>query len=77
MHVNQVIWHEENIGTIWETSHRCCVMRKVIHNKVTAGGRVDFFLDSGAQPLFHANEEHILTKKDRSIISTFNTQLLL
>ena len=43
MHVNQVIWHEENIGTIWETSHRCCLMRKVIKKEVTAGGRFDFF----------------------------------
>ena len=34
------------IRTIWETSHRCCIMRKVIHKEVTAGGRFDFFLDS-------------------------------
>ena len=47
MHVNQVIWHEENIGTIWETYHRCCIMRRVIRKKVTVGGRFDFFLDSG------------------------------
>ena len=47
MHVNQVIWHEENIGTIWETSHRCCIMRRVIHKEITAGGKFDFFLDSG------------------------------
>ena len=46
MHVNQVIWHEKNIGTIWETSHRCCIMRKVIHKEVTAAGRFDCFLDS-------------------------------
>jgi len=29
MHTNQVIWHEENVGTIWKNSHRCCIMRKV------------------------------------------------
>ena len=46
MHVNQVIWHEKNIGTMWETSHRYCIMRKVIHKEVTAGGRFDSFLDS-------------------------------
>ena len=46
MHVNQVIWLKENIGTIWETSHQSCIMRKVIHKEVTAGGRFDFFLDS-------------------------------
>ena len=42
MHENQVNWHEENIGTIWETSHRCCIMRKVVHKDVTTGGRFDF-----------------------------------
>ena len=42
MHVNQVIWHEENIATIWETSHRYYIMRKFIHEDVTAGGRLDF-----------------------------------
>ena len=46
MHVNQVVWHEKNIGTIWQTSHRCCVMRKVVLKEVTAGGRLDIFLDS-------------------------------
>ena len=46
MHENKFVWHEKNIGTIWETSHRCCIMRKVIHTEVTAGGRFDFFLDS-------------------------------
>ena len=43
-----MLWHEENIGTIWKTSHRCCIMRKAIHRKVTAGGRFDFFLDSAS-----------------------------
>jgi len=43
IHVNQVIWHEENIWTIWETSYRC-IMRKVIHKEVTTGGWFEFFL---------------------------------
>ena len=42
-HVNEVVWHEENGGTIWEPSHRCCIVRKVIRKEVTAGGRFDFF----------------------------------
>ena len=46
MHVNQVIWHEENIRKIWETSQRCCIMRKVIHKEGTARGRFDYILDS-------------------------------
>ena len=29
------------------SSHQCCIMRKVIHKEVGAGGRFDFFLDSG------------------------------
>ena len=55
LHLNQVVWHEENIGTIWETSPRCCIMRRAIHKEVTAGGRFDFFLDSGPPhiDLFH------------------------
>ena len=46
MHANQVIWHEENIGTIWETSRRCCIVRRVIREQVAAGGRFDFCLYS-------------------------------
>ena len=43
MRVIGMIWHEENGGTIWETSHRCCIMRKVIRQEVTAGERCNFF----------------------------------
>ena len=46
MHVNQVIWHEEYIEAIWETLHRCFIMSEVIHKEVSAGGRLNFFLDS-------------------------------
>ena len=28
------------------TSHRNCIVMKVIHKKVAVGGRFDFFLDS-------------------------------
>ena len=42
MHANEEIWNEESGRTIWETSYRCCVMKKVIHKKAAAGGRYDF-----------------------------------
>ena len=42
MHGNQVIWHEENIGTMWKTSHRCCIMRKVARKDVTPVGSFNF-----------------------------------
>ena len=38
MHVDEVLCHG---GAAWITSHRGCIMRKVID--VTAGGRFDFF----------------------------------
>ena len=46
LHVNEEILNEKNGGTIPEPSHRCCIVRKVISKKVTAGGRFDLFLDS-------------------------------
>ena len=46
MHVDEVLCYEENGGATWETSHRGCIMRKVVSKEVTAGGRFDFFLDS-------------------------------
>ena len=46
MHVDEVLCHGENGGTTWETSHRDCIMRKVVGKEVIAGGRFDFFLDS-------------------------------
>ena len=48
MHVDEVLCHGENGGATCETSHQGCIMRKVISKAVTAGGRFDFFLDSGA-----------------------------
>ena len=27
-------------------SYRCCIMRKVLHTELAAGGRLSFFLDS-------------------------------
>ena len=44
MHVDEVLCHGEN-GATWDTSHRGCIMRKVIGKEVTVGGRFDFFLD--------------------------------
>ena len=46
IHVNEVIWHDENGGETWETSHQCCIVRKVIGKEVAIRGRFDFFLDS-------------------------------
>ena len=47
MHVDEVLCQGENGGATWETSHRGCIMRKVVGKAFTAGGRFDFFLDSG------------------------------
>ena len=47
MHVDEVLWQGENGGTTRETSHQGCIMRTVVSKAVTAGGRLDFFLDSG------------------------------
>ena len=46
MHVDEVLCIRENGGATWETSHRGCMMRKVVSKEFTAGGRFDFFLDS-------------------------------
>ena len=55
VHANEVLWQGENGGTTWETSHQCDIMKKVIHKEVGAGGRFDFFLDSGGgAPLLKA-----------------------
>ena len=43
IHVDEVLFHGENGGAIWETSHRDCTMRKVVSKEVTAGGRLNFF----------------------------------
>ena len=49
MHVDEVLCHGENGGTTWDTSHRGCIMRKVISKEVTAGGRFDLFWTLGLQ----------------------------
>ena len=46
MHVDEVLCHGENGWATWDTSHRGCIMRKVVSKEFTAGGRFDFFLDS-------------------------------
>ena len=43
-----MLWHEEDGGTAWETSHRCCIMRKVIRKEVGAEDLT--FLDSALKP---------------------------
>ena len=37
MHVDEMLCHGKNGGTTWDTSHRGCIMRKVISKEVTAG----------------------------------------
>ena len=49
MYVDEVLCHGENGGAAWETSHRVCIMRKVVGKAVTAGGRFDF---SGLCPCY-------------------------
>ena len=53
IHVDKVLCHGENGGATRDTVHRGCIMRKVVGKEVTAGGRFDFFLDSGFK-LSHA-----------------------
>ena len=42
-HVNEEILHEENGGAIWETSHRCCVVRKVMQTELLPEEGLSFF----------------------------------
>ena len=42
MHVDEVLWHVEDGRMAWETSNRCCIMRKVIRKEVVARGRFAF-----------------------------------
>ena len=46
MNANETIWPGENGETAWETSYRCCIMRKVIGKEMATGGRLHSFLDS-------------------------------
>ena len=48
MHVDEVLFLGENGRATWETSHQGCIVRKVVSKAVTAGGRLEFFLDSGS-----------------------------
>ena len=49
MHVDEALCQGGNGGATWETSHRGCILRKVVSKEVTAGGRFDFFLDSASR----------------------------
>ena len=59
MHVDEMLCHGENGGATWQTSHRGCLMRKLVSKAVTAGGRFVSFLDS----------EKIRTRKMRLTIA--------
>ena len=52
MHVDEGLCQVENGEATWETSHRGCILRKVVNIEVTAGGRFDFFLDSDFSEVF-------------------------
>ena len=43
MHSDEVIWHEKSGGTTWNTSYRCCILRKVVSKEVAIEGRFHFF----------------------------------
>ena len=43
MHVDEVFLQWENGGATWGTSHRGCIIRKVVSKEVTARGSSDFF----------------------------------
>ena len=36
-------------GQHGKASYRCCIMRKVLHTELAAGGRFNFVLDSAKQ----------------------------
>ena len=42
-HVNEEILHEENGGAKWETSYRCCVVRKVMQTELLPEEGLTFF----------------------------------
>jgi len=50
----QVILHGENEGIIWEASHQCCIMWRVMRKEVTARGKFEFFLDSDLQLMYYS-----------------------
>ena len=43
MHVDEVFCHGENGGAPWETSHRGCIMRKVVVKKLLPEEGLTFF----------------------------------
>ena len=43
IHVDEVLCHGENGGATWETSHRGCIMRKVVSKTFTAVEGLTFF----------------------------------
>ena len=49
MHLNEMIYYEENGRTTRETSYQCCIMRKVARLAVAVEGRLYVFLDSAVR----------------------------
>ena len=43
MHVDEVLCHGENGRATWETSHRSCIIRKVISKKLLPEEGFSFF----------------------------------
>ena len=62
MHVDKVLCHGENGGAKWETSHRGCIMRKVVSKEGAAEGRLDFYQDSVLKNLRHIPRELMFYK---------------
>ena len=71
MNLDEMRCHGENIGAAWETSHRGCIMRKVVRKAVTAGGRFDFFWKTGLPQNWHR------VKKRALILCTSHARFLL
>ena len=51
MYVDEVLCHGENGGATWDTSHRACIMRKVLSKEVTAGGLCTIVMFSFELPI--------------------------
>ena len=49
----------KNGGETWETSYPGCIMRRVLRKEMAAGGRFDFFLDSGTSYIFHCTHAYV------------------
>ena len=66
-----------NGGATWDTSHRGCIMRKVLSKEVTAGRRFDFFLDSAQSFCCRVNCLFVLSRKRWNGTIAFPCELCL